>query len=215
MSRTKRVRKLFVSKNSQDQTSIFFVCCCCAFSQAGLPSHGSPKMVTHPSRKFSFALCGTILAFSAVMSAEEVFSGRTTVLPGAMTLGAKPKPSARAAGSEGDATKKKKSAASAHAKTVSFVSAAAAATFTVLAEEEEEEEDRIFDAPKVPPPRRIFGAVCLKANKFLEREKENREEEEEEERQKPRCAIVVVIIASSEKTRNPRARAKVLPEGKN
>jgi len=212
MSRTKR--KLFVSKTSQDQTSIFFVCCCCAFSQAGLPSHGSPKMVTHPSRKFSFALCGTILAFSAVMSAEEVFSGRTTVLPGAMTLGAKPKPSARAAGSEGDATKKKKSAASAHAKTVSFVSAAAAATFTVLAEEEEE-EDRIFDAPKVPPPRRIFGAVCLKANKFLEREKENREEEEEEERQKPRCAIVVVIIASSEKTKNPRARAKVLPEGKN
>jgi len=213
MSRTKRVRKLFVSKNSQDQTSIFFVCCCCAFSQAGLPSHGSPKMVTHPSRKFSFALCGTILAFSAVMSAEEVFSGRTTVLPGAMTLGAKPKPSARAAGSEGDATKKKKSAASAHAKTVSFVSAAAAATFTVLAEEEEE-EDRIFDAPKVPPPRRIFGAVCLKANKFLEREKENREEEEEE-RQQPRCAIVVVIIASSEKTRNPRARAKVLPGVKN
>jgi len=211
MSRTKR--KLFVSKTSQDQTSIFFVCCCCAFSQAGLPSHGSPKMVTHPSRKFSFALCGTILAFSAVMSAEEVFSGRTTVLPGAMTLGAKPKPSARAAGSEGDATKKKKSPASAHAKTVSFVSAAATATLTVLAEEEEEEE-RIFDAPKAPPPRRIFGAV--RADKFLEREKENREEEEEEEeRQQPRCAIVVVIIASSEKTRNPRARAKVLPRVKN
>ena len=211
-----KTRKLFVSIKSQDQTSIFFVCCCCcAFSQAGLPSHGSPKMVTHPSRKFSFALCGTILAFSAVMSAEEVFSGRTTVLPGAMTLGAKPKPSARAAGSEGDATKKKKSPASAHAKTVSFVSAAATATLTVLAEEEEEEE-RIFDAPKAPPPRRIFGAV--RADKFLEREKENREEEEEEEeeeRQQPRCAIVVVIIASSEKTRNPRARAKVLPGVKN
>jgi len=208
MSRTKR--KLFVSKTSQDQTSIFFVCCCCAFSQAGLPSHGSPKMVTHPSRKFSFALCGTILAFSAVMSAEEVFSGRTTVLPGAMTLGAKPKPSARAAGSEGDATKKKKSAASAHAKTVSFVSAAAAATFTVLAEEEEE-EDRIFDAPKVPPPRRIFGAVCLKANKFLEREKENREEEEEE-RQQPRCAIVVVIIARLKKQKT-LARAQKFCRG--
>jgi len=188
MSRTKRVRKLFVSKNSQDQTSIFFVCCCCAFSQAGLPSHGSPKMVTHPSRKFSFALCGTILAFSAVMSAEEVFSGRTTVLPGAMTLGAKPKPSARAAGSEGDATKKKKSAASAHAKTVSFVSAAATATLTVLLAEEEEE--RILDdAPKVPPPpRRIFGAGVVARGV-------NREgEEKEEARQQPRRAVVVIVV---------------------
>jgi hypothetical protein len=177
---------LYLKKISDQTSKIFFVCCCCAFSQAGLPSHGSPEMVTHPSRKFSFALCGTILALSAVMSAEEVFSGRTTVLPGAMTLGVKPKPSARA-GSEGDATMKK-SAASAHAKTVSFVSAAATATLTVLLAEEEEE--RILDdAPKVPPPpRRIFGAGVVARGV-------NREgEEKEEARQQPRRAVVVIVV---------------------
>jgi hypothetical protein len=48
-------------------------------------------IVLHPSKKFSFALCGTIRASSRVMSAEDVRSGSTTVLPGARTFGVNPK----------------------------------------------------------------------------------------------------------------------------